>query len=176
MTLAIYPGSFDPMTNGHIDVVLRAARTFEEVVIAPVQTNNKSSKLFDTEERVELIREALRDVPNIRVQSYTGLTVHFAAQIGASVIIRGLRLVSDYEYELQLAQNNASQNPNIETCCLVTSPSVSYISSSMVKDIAKWGGDISRMVPSNIAVAVYKAFNVEMPKAAYTLTNSNGKH
>jgi pantetheine-phosphate adenylyltransferase len=175
MTLALYPGSFDPMTYGHIDVVLRAARIFDEVVIAPVQTNNKSSKLFSEEQREQMIREALQDVPNIRVQSYTGLTVHFAAEIGAKIIVRGLRLVSDYEWELQLAQNNASQNPNIETVCLVTSPNVSYISSSMVKDIARWGGDVSKMVPPNIAKALYEAYGIEQPKTSHALI-TNGKH
>lgn len=176
MTLALYPGSFDPMTYGHIDVVLRAVSVFGELVIAPVQTSSKTSKLFSSEEREELIREALAGVPNIRVQSYTGLTVNFAAEIGAKVIVRGLRLVSDYEYELQLAQNNASQNPNIETCCLVTSPNVSFISSTMVKDIAKWGGDITKMVPPNIAKAVYGAFGVEPKISHAVLANGNGKH
>src|SRR5690242_7803175 len=112
MITAIYPGSFDPVTNGHVDVAMRAARLFDQLVIAPVQASTKSSKLFSEEERVQLIKDALAHVPNIRVQSFSGLTVDFAQRIGARVIIRGLRLISDYEFELQLAQNNALLNPS----------------------------------------------------------------
>src|SRR4051812_45152776 len=107
MIIAIYPGSFDPITYGHVDVATRAAKLFDQLVIAPVQASTKSSKLFSEKERVDLIKDALAHVPNIRVQSFSGLTVNFARQIGAKVIIRGLRLISDYEFELQLAQNNA---------------------------------------------------------------------
>lgn len=156
MITAIYPGSFDPVTNGHVDVAMRAARLFDQLVIAPVQASTKSSKLFSEEERVQLIEEALAHVPNIRVQSFSGLTVDFAQRIGARVIIRGLRLISDYEFELQLAQNNALLNPSIETCCLATSAEVSFISSSQVKEIARYGGDVSRMVPPNVAESLYK--------------------
>ena len=164
MITAIYPGSFDPITNGHVDVAMRAARLFDQLVIAPVQASTKSSKLFSEEERVQLIKEALAHVPNIRVQSFSGLTVKFAQQIGARVIIRGLRLISDYEFELQLAQNNAMLNPQIETCCLATSAEVSFISSSQVKEIAKYGGDVSRMVPPNVAESLYKKFRDEASK------------
>jgi pantetheine-phosphate adenylyltransferase len=156
MITAIYPGSFDPITNGHIDVATRAARLFDQLVIAPVQASTKSSKLFSEEERVQLIKDAVAHVPNIRVQSFSGLTVDFAEQIGARVIIRGLRLISDYEFELQLAQNNALLNPKIETCCLATSAEVSFISSSQVKEIARYGGDVTRMVPPNVAESLYK--------------------
>jgi pantetheine-phosphate adenylyltransferase len=145
--IALYPGSFDPITYGHVDVATRAAQMFDTLVIAPVQTNSKSSKLFSTEERIAMIEESLAEVPNIRVQSFTGLTVDFARSIGAGVLIRGLRLVTDFEYELQLAQNNAVLNPAVETCCIITSHQVGFISSSQVKEIALNGGDVSRLVP-----------------------------
>ncbi len=162
MIVAVYPGSFDPITNGHIDVASRAAQLFDQVVVAPVQTNSKSSKLFSVEERSQMIEEAFAHLPNVRVQSFSGLTVQFAREIGARVIVRGLRLISDFEWELQLAQNNACQASDIETCCLVTSYKVSFISSSMVKDIAKNGGDIRQMVPANVAERLYKTFGREM--------------
>jgi pantetheine-phosphate adenylyltransferase len=132
---------------------------FDELVVAPYDSPSKTL-LFSTEERVNMIKEALVGIPNITVQHYKSLTVHYAEEIGASVIVRGLRTVSDFEYELQLAQNYRSQNPDIEMCCLMTSQSYSHLASSMVKEIARLGGDVSDMVPQNVAVKLYAAYGV----------------
>ncbi len=157
MTVALYPASFDPVTNGHLDIARRAADLFEEVIVAVFDAPSKNL-LFTTEERVHMIKEALHELPNIRVQSYTGLTVHYAVEIGAKVIVRGLRTVSDFDYELQLAQNYRHLVPEIEVVCLLTSLKYSFMSSTMVKEIAKWGGDVSQMVPSQVKEALYARF------------------
>lgn len=157
MRLALYAGSFDPFTNGHIDIAQRAAHLFDELVVAPYDSPSKSL-LFSTDERVEIIREALKNVPNVRVASYKQLTSHYAAEIGAGVIVRGLRSVSDFEYELQLAQNYRNLNPEIEICYFMTSLKYSYIASSMVKEIARLGGDVHKMVPEFVANRLYAAY------------------
>lgn len=157
MVKALYPASFDPVTNGHIDVARRAAVLFDELLIAVFDAPSKNL-LFTTDERVKMLQEALGDMPNVRVGSYTGLTVHYALEIGAKVIVRGLRTVSDFEYELQLTQNYRHLAPQIEIACLMTSLQYSFLSSSMVKEIAKWGGDVSGMVPPHVKVQLYNRF------------------
>ena len=157
MTLALYPASFDPVTNGHIDVAQRAAQIWDELVVAAFDAPSKNL-LFSTAERVAMLQEALGDLPNVRVQSYTGLTAHYAVEIGAKVIVRGLRTVSDFEWELQLAQNYRHLAPQVESACLMTSQNYSFMSSSMVKEIAKWGGDVSQMVPAHVQSELYKRF------------------
>lgn len=152
MLIALYPGSFDPFTNGHLDIAYRASGLFDTLVIAPVYSNTKGRRLFTSEERVEMIEQAVREYDNIRVESYTGLTVDFARKLGAKVIVRGLRLVGDFEYELQLAQNNRLLYPELETVCIPASPGVGFISSTQVKELARNGGPVADLVPPSVAV------------------------
>ena len=149
MRTVLYPGSFDPVTNGHIDVTRRAARIFDRVVIA-VAVNAEKSPLFTTEERMELIRAACSDIPNIEVVHFGGLLAHSLERFNASAVIRGLRAVSDFEYEFQMALTNKKLNPDIETLFLTTRAENMYLSSSMVRQIASMGGDISEFVPKEI--------------------------
>jgi pantetheine-phosphate adenylyltransferase len=146
MTVAIYPGSFDPIHNGHIDIARRAATLFERVIWA-VYDRPLKNLLFDTEERLSFMREAVADFPNIQVAKYRGLTVQFARQLGAKAIVRGLRVTYDFEIEYQMALTNAQQAPDIETVCLMTSARYAFVSSSILKEIALAGGDLSEMVP-----------------------------
>lgn len=151
MTLAIYPGSFDPFTKGHLDVAKRASYIFDEVIIALL--NNPSKNAFiPLEERVSLIQVAIADegLSNIKVDFFDGLTVSYAKQKNAKVLIRGLRAVSDFEYEMQLAQMNQNLDNSIETVFLTTKPKYNFISSSGVKEACQLGGDISRLVPRNV--------------------------
>jgi pantetheine-phosphate adenylyltransferase len=149
---ALYPGTFDPITCGHVDIVQRAARIFDRVVVAVADTPAKSL-LFDTTERVGLAREALGDLPNVEVQPYKGLTVHKAAELGAC-IVRGLRAFADFENELQMTHQNRRLRPDVETIFLPTSLEYSFLSSSLLKDVARHGGDVSGLVPGNVARAL----------------------
>ncbi len=146
MTIAIYPGSFDPIHNGHIDIARRAASLFDKLVWA-VYDRPLKSLMFDVEERLAFMREAARDIPNIEVQQYHGLTVQFARLVGAKAIVRGLRVTYDFEIEYQMALTNAQQAPEIETVCLMTSGRYAFVSSSILKEIALAGGDMKEMVP-----------------------------
>lgn len=150
MTLAIYPGSFDPITEGHIDVARRAARLFDNLVLAVYRGSNKAGALFTIEERIAMAREALSDVPNITVDSFSGLTVEYAHDIRATTIVRGLRAVSDFEYEFKLAHMNAHLAPEIEVVCLMTSSRHSFISSSLIREVAMLGGDVDGLVPPHV--------------------------
>jgi pantetheine-phosphate adenylyltransferase len=149
MTIAIYPGSFDPIHNGHIEVVRRAARLFERVIWAAYDRPLKNL-LFAEEERLEFMREAAREISNVEVRSYHGLTVLFARQVGAHAIVRGLRATHDFEIEYQMALTNAQQAPEIDTVCLMTGARYAFLSSSILKEVALAGGDISEMVPSYV--------------------------
>ncbi len=146
MTIAIYPGSFDPIHNGHIDIARRAAKLFDKLVWA-VYDRPLKNLMFDVNERLAFMREAAKDAPNIEVASYHGLTVQFARQVGAKAIVRGLRVTYDFEIEYQMALTNAQQAPEIETVCLMTSGGYAFVSSSILKEIALAGGDLSEMVP-----------------------------
>ncbi len=147
--IALYPGSFDPITNGHIDVLERARRMFDFVVIAVL--NNPEKKSFLTaDKRVELIKEATKDMDNVSVASFDGLTVEYARQIGANFLIRGLRTITDFEYEVQLCQTNQVIAPDIDTVFLSTRPEHNFISSSIVKELSKYNTDISKFVPKNV--------------------------
>ncbi|MBI4670577.1 MAG: pantetheine-phosphate adenylyltransferase [Chloroflexi bacterium] len=150
MTIAIYPGSFDPIHNGHIDIARRAARLFDKVIWAAYDRPLKNL-LFSEQERLEFMRQAVGDVSNIEVCSYHGLTVGFARQIGARAIVRGLRVTYDFEIEYQMALTNAQQAPEIDTVCLMTSMRYAFVSSSILKEVALAGGDISEMVPPFVA-------------------------
>jgi pantetheine-phosphate adenylyltransferase len=162
MSVAVYPGSFDPITNGHLDIVERAASVFETVVVA-VLANPRKAPLLPVDERIDVIRAALAEhgAPNsgrIEVASFDGLTVDFARTRGAHAIVRGLRAISDFEAEMQLAHNNRVLAPEIDTVFFMTSAANSYVSSSLVKEIASFGGDVSGMVPPAAGGALTRAF------------------
>jgi pantetheine-phosphate adenylyltransferase len=145
---AVYPGSFDPFTNGHLDVVRRAARLFDRVTVAVLYNPDKlKSFMFSVGERMQIISEAVADLDNVDVDTFDGLLADYLRQKGAGVIVKGLRAVSDYEYELQMAHLNRQLNPEAETLFIMAATRWSFISSSMVKEIARHGGDVSRFVP-----------------------------
>jgi len=156
MKLCIYPGTFDPITYGHLDVLERAARLFEHVTVAVAISSTKNS-LFDADQRVELVRENLGHLPNVDVLSFEGLLVEFARKHRASAIIRGLRALSDFEFEFNMALMNRHLEPNVETIFVMPKEAYSYTSSSLVKQIAKLGGDVAKFVPPNVAAALRKA-------------------
>ena len=158
MKRAVYPGSFDPVTYGHLDIIKRASEIFD-VLIVSVLNNKDKTPLFSVEERVKILEEATQEVPNIRIQSFSGLSVDFARQCGAKAIIRGLRAITDFEYELQMAQTNRVLAPDIDTIFLTTSLEYAYLSSTTVKEVAGFGGDISKFVPANVARKVYEKLN-----------------
>jgi pantetheine-phosphate adenylyltransferase len=155
--IAVYPGSFDPITNGHLDVVRRAARVFDKVVVA-VLANPRKSPLLDADLRVAVIRAALAAEPDVAgivdVRTFDGLTVTFCHQVGAGFLVRGLRAIADFETELQLAHNNHQLAPDVDTVFFMTSLDHSYVSSSLVKEIAQFGGDVSSMLPPAAADAL----------------------
>lgn len=149
MKVAVYPGSFDPITNGHLDVIKRGAKCFDKVIVA-VLINVDKRGLFNIEERVEHIRRVTMDIPNVEVESFEGLLIDFLRQKNANVILKGLRAVSDFEYEFQMALMNNKLDPEVETLFMMTSAECSYLSSSAVKQVAKFGGDIKGLVPDEI--------------------------
>ena len=153
MIKAIYPGSFDPVTYGHIDVIRRAARMFDEVTVC-VLDNKAKTPLFSVEERVKMLQDVTCGIPNIRVDSYYGLLIDYAQKIGAHVSIRGLRAVTDFENEIQLAHTNFAMMPEIETVFLATAIKWSYLSSTIVREAAHYGQDVSRFVPRNVERAL----------------------
>ena len=155
MRRGIYPGSFDPVTLGHLDIIRRAAALVDELVIGVLKNNSKKN-LFSTEERMEFLRRVTADIPNVRIISFDGLLVDCAVEYGTHTIIRGLRAVTDFEYELQLAQTNKRLRPDIDTVFLTTNVEYAYLSSSVVREIAGYGGDISHFVPECIIEDVYK--------------------
>jgi len=157
VAIAVYPGSFDPVTNGHLDVIERAAELFQEVVVA-VAVNSSKAPLFTAEERVEMLGEVCAHLDNVRATSFSGLLVEFAAQQGASVVVKGLRAVSDFEYELQQALMNRIIKDGIETVFFMTSPDNLFLSSSMVKEIARLGGDVERFVPPQVRARLAEKF------------------
>lgn len=149
MTTAIYPGSFDPITKGHLDVLETGAKIFDKVIIAVSNNINKKSFLT-VDERINLIRESVKHLPNVEVDAFEGLTVNYAKNRGAEVLLRGLRAVSDFEYEMQLSQTNSELSPDIKTVFLITKPEYNFISSSTVKEIFLNKGDISNFVPAPV--------------------------
>jgi pantetheine-phosphate adenylyltransferase len=160
---AVYPGTFDPITNGHTDLVRRAASIFDRLVVA-IAANPEKAPMFTLEERVDLARRVLADVTNVEVMGYAGLTVDFARQNGLSVMVRGLRAVSDFEYEFQMAGMNARLNPNIETVFLMASDRFQFISSRFVKEIGALGGDISHFVSPRVAERLYARYGRTQPQ------------
>ncbi|NLC69405.1 MAG: pantetheine-phosphate adenylyltransferase [Clostridiaceae bacterium] len=155
MKICVYPGSFDPVTNGHIDIIHRSSRLCDKLVVAVGNNINKKYS-FTLEERVELIRLALKDYPEVEVDSFSGLLVDFMRKKNARIIIKGLRAVSDFEYELQMALLNKNLDPNIETLFMMASTNYTYLSSSAVKELAINGGDIGGLVPDCIKERIYE--------------------
>ena len=148
MRRAVCPGSFDPVTNGHLDIIGRASRLFDEVVVG-VGVNRSKNRLFSPEERMAMLEEVCREFPNVRVAGFTGLLTDFCQEHEIHAIVKGLRAVSDFDYELQMAQMNASLAP-VETVFVPTSPEYSFLASSLVKEVATFGGDVSRLVPATV--------------------------
>ncbi len=149
MAKAIYPGSFDPVTKGHLDIIERSSALVDELIVA-VLNNNAKTPLFSVEERVNMLKSVVGHLPNVRVESFSGLSVDFAEQSGAKFIVRGLRAVTDFEYELQMAQTNRSIRPAVDTLFFTTELNYAYISSTIVKEVAFYGGDISGFVPPQV--------------------------
>lgn len=154
MIRAIYPGSFDPVTLGHLDIIVRSAEKVDELIIG-VLNNHTKNPLFTVEERVEMLNELVKDYPNVKVEAFTGLSVEFVKKKNANVIIRGLRAISDFDYELQMAQTNRKLYPGADTMFLTTSLEYAYLSSTTVKEVAFFNGDITGFVPSSIIDRVY---------------------
>lgn len=157
MVTALYPGSFDPVSLGHVDVASRAALLFDKVIVAVYSTPSKSL-LFDTDERTELFRQAIKHLPNVEVREFEGLVVRFAQEIGAAVIVRGLRSGSDFEYEFDMAFMNRRLAPDVDLVTFMTSQDYMFVSSSLLKEVARLGGDVDSMVPPDVAQAVYAKF------------------
>lgn len=157
MKRAIYPGSFDPVTLGHMDIISRASRVVDELIVA-VLINSAKKPLFSVEERVSMLEEMTKDIPNVKVKSFDGLLVDYARSEKADFIIRGLRAVTDFEYELQIAQSNHIINPQVDTLFLTTSLEYAYLSSTIVKEIASYGGDISKFVPEQLKERIYTKY------------------
>ena len=159
MKTAIYPGSFDPLTFGHLDIIERSSKIVDKLVIG-VLNNSAKNSLFSLEERVSMIKEMTTSLPNVEVGSFEGLLVDYMKEINATIIIRGLRAVTDFEYELQIAQANSVQNSDIETIFLTTNLNYSYLSSTIVKEFASYGGDISKFVPEQFIDRIYAKYNI----------------
>ncbi len=157
MPVALCPGSFDPPTNGHIDVIERAARYFDGVVVAVI-ANPSKEPLFTLDERTEMLKDALAHVDNAEITSFDGLLVDFASERGLSIVVKGLRAVSDFEYELQMAQMNTALSPGLDTLFMAAKPSWAFLSSSLVKEVARYGGAIEGLVPSGVAKALQERF------------------
>lgn len=157
MRRAVYPGSFDPVTFGHLDVIRRSASLVDELIVG-VLNNNTKTPLFSVEERVKILLEVTKDISNVRVESFSGLSVDFVKKCDAGFIVRGLRAITDFEYELQMAQTNRIMNPEIDTIFLTTSLEYAYLSSSTVKEVAAYGGDISKFVPEFAARQMHEKY------------------
>ncbi|MCI9174694.1 MAG: pantetheine-phosphate adenylyltransferase [Lachnospiraceae bacterium] len=158
MRRAIYPGSFDPVTFGHIDMMERSAKIVDELVVA-VLINSAKKPLFSVKERVSMLEEIAGHIPNIRITSFHGLLIDYAREVDASIIIRGLRAVTDFEYELQIAQTNRIVNSEVDTLFLTTSLEYAYLSSTIVKEVASYGGDISHFVPEQLIERIYAKYS-----------------
>lgn len=160
MRRAIYPGSFDPVTNGHLDMIGRSAKLVDELVVG-VLNNSAKNALFSVDERVSMLEEMTSHLENVKIGSFRGLLVDYAKSIGATIIIRGLRAVTDFEYELQIAQTNHEVDTDIETIFLTTRLEYAYLSSTIVKEFASYGGDISHFVPEQLAGRIYAKYGVK---------------
>jgi len=161
LTTAIYPGSFDPITNGHLDIIRRASSLFDELIIG-VYDRSEKQLLFDTEERVQMVQQAVAHLSNVRVQSYSGLTVEFAKKVGAQVMVRGLRMSSDFEREFEMAMMNKKLAPGLELVCFMASLQYQFLASSLLKEVAKLEGCLDNMVPEHVVAALRDKFAREL--------------
>ena len=160
MRKAVYPGSFDPVTFGHLDIIERASRVVDEVIVA-VLVNSSKNPLFTIEERVSMLQQVTEHFSNVRIETFQGLTVDFARKIGANIMVRGLRAVSDFESEMQIAQTNHSLNPEIDTVFFTTSLEYAFLSATIVREVASYGSDVSNMVPDAVAKKLRERFGGE---------------
>ena len=158
MSVAVYPGSFDPVTLGHLDIIERSAKIMDKVIVG-VLKNNSKTPLFSVEERVNMLKNITKDMPNVEVSSFDGLLVEFARLCKATAVVRGLRAVTDFEYELQMSQTNHIIAPDIDTIFLTTNLNYAYLSSSVVKEVARYGGDISKFVAPEVRRQVLEKYN-----------------
>ena len=163
MRRAVYPGSFDPVTFGHLDVIRRSSALVDELIVG-VLNNNTKTPLFSVEERVKILLEVTKDISNVRVESFSGLSVDFVKNCNAGFLVRGIRAITDFEYELQMAQTNRIMNPEIDTIFLTTSLEYAYLSSSTVKEVAAYGGDISKFVPQVVVEHMRKKYGKHITK------------
>ena len=161
MTTAIYPGAFDPVTNGHLNIAIRAAKLFEKLTIGVYNTPDKHL-LFTTEERMEMVRQAIAGLPNIAVESFSGLTAEFAMQVGAQTIVRGLRIGADFEREFEMALMNKKLCPDCELVCLMANQEYQFLSSSLIKEVASLGGNIDGFIPKHVATALRRKVHSKM--------------
>ena len=153
MTIAVYPGSFDPITNGHLDIATRAAQLFDKLIIGVYDTPDKRI-LFSTDERVDLVKRTVAGIPNVEVTSFASLAVDFAKKMGAKTLVRGLRMVTDFEREFEMALMNKKLYPDLDVVCLMTGLQYQFLSSSLLKEVAGLGGNITNMVPEHVALAL----------------------
>ncbi|MFC0214293.1 pantetheine-phosphate adenylyltransferase [Paenibacillus chartarius] len=160
ITVAVYPGSFDPVTNGHLDIIHRAAKVFDKLIVA-VLNNSSKNPLFTLDERVELLRQVTKDVPNVEIDSFRDLLVNYLKSRGAHLVVRGLRAVSDFEYELQMASTNQKLDEDMETFFMTSKPKYSYLSSSIVKEIARFHGPVVDLVPLEVEQALRIKFGTD---------------
>ena len=161
MTVAIYPGSFDPITNGHLDIATRAAKLFEKLIIGVFDTPNKRL-LFTTEERVNLVKQAVANLPNVEVEAFSGLTTNFAKKVNAQAVVRGLRIGADFEREFEMALMNKELFPELELVCLMTNLEYQFLSSSLLKEVASLGGNVADFVPKPVAEALRRKVQSKM--------------
>ncbi len=161
MTIAVYPGSFDPVTNGHIDIATRASKLFDKIIIAVFDTPSKKL-VFTTEERVELATKAVGDLSNVEVVAFSGLIIHFARQVNAKVMIRGLRMSADFEREFEMAMMNKKLDPDLELICFMASQDYQFLSSSLLKEVASLQGNINDLVPDFVVKALKRRILIEM--------------
>ena len=161
MTVAVYAGTFDPITNGHVDIAVRASRLFDKLIIGVYDNTAGKRILFSTEERVKMAREATKDVSNIEVQAFTGMVVDYDRGVGAQTLVRGLRMSADFEHEFEMALMNKKLCPDLELVCLMTSLKYQFLSSSLLKEVASLGGDVDSMVPANVAKILKKKLSTK---------------
>jgi pantetheine-phosphate adenylyltransferase len=158
LTIALYPGSFDPITNGHIDIATRAARLFDKTIVGVFATPSKNLA-FTFDERVALAEKALAHIPNVEVMPYTGITVDLARAVNANVLVRGLRMIADFEWEFEMAMMNQMLAADLETVCFMASQEYQFLSASLIREVACLGGDVSKFVPPHVAVALKKKYS-----------------